>query len=595
VAADRPSFWRRWWVAVIAALLLAVPVLTVLVSGVVWLLERDWFLWWFGAAALGTVIAWLALRARHSPFRESADVVPDALTEPDANWSPHEQAAWEEVRRLSAEADVAMLADRRKLLAAAEQTIEAVARHYYPGRKDPALEFTLPELLLLTERVSSRLRLLLLEQVPYSHRLKAGYLLRAWGYRPVLAKVFQHGRKVYGVLRVVRAISPLGALAAEVRDYVVNDLYQNLQTHVRMKLVRMWVEEVGRAAIELYSGRLRVDTAGLAALAAAETLEGAAAEAPLPGALRLLVAGRSNAGKSTLVNDLLGSLEAGVDVLPATAAFEGYELRREGEPDVWLIDSPGVEDESGQAELARRAFACDLILWVAAAHRPDRQVDRGALDRLRERFAAEPRRKMPPVIVVASHIDRLPPVREWSPPYNVAEPASAKERSIRGALDAIAADLLVPVETIVPARLDGAEPYNLDVLELRLAEQFGEAHRTRWIRIQRDAADHRDWRRAWRQLAGAGRMVGELVKRSARTGPRPETGTESETRTGTGTGTESETETERLRSAETEQEAGKKDGGKAADGDGGKAADRDARKAADRDAGKAADRDAGDD
>lgn len=512
------SFLRRWWVTLAAALLLAVPLLTILGGGFVWLFERRWLYWWLAATAAGSGLAWLILRARHEPFREPADGEPGALTEPDAGWSPHELAAWESVGRLSAEADVAMLSDRRELLRAAERTIEQVARHYHPEHKDPALQFTLPELLLLTERVSARLRILLLEQVPYSHRLKAGHLLRAWGYQPLLAKVLDHGRRVYSVLRFVRVVSPLGALAGEVRDYVVNDLYQNLQAHVRRRVVRMWVEEVGRAAIELYSGRLRVDARGLAAFAADETLDGAASEAALPGPLRLLVAGRTKAGKSTLVNALLGALRAGVDVLPATEEFEGYELRQADAPAVWLIDSPGLEDETGQSRLTSRAFACDLILWVTAAHRADRGAGRRALDALRARFAEDPRRKMPPLIVVASHIDRLPPAREWTPPYNVAEPVSAKERAIRGALDAIASDLAVAEQSIVPMRLDGAEPYNLDLLRLKLAEQFDEAHRARWIRIQRDAAAQSDWRQSWRQLAGAGRMVGALVKRSAPAG-----------------------------------------------------------------------------
>jgi predicted GTPase len=515
MAKERISFWRRWWVALIAGLLLAVPLLTVLASGVVWLLERDWFLVWFGAAAAGTVVAWFALRARHVPFRQTSAAARAPVSEPDTGWSPHELAAWEAVGRLSAEADAGMLGSRRALLAAAERTIDAVAAHYHPGQPSPALEFTVPELLLLTERVSARLRLLILEQVPYSHRLKARHVLRAWGYQPVLAKMFRHGRTAYGVLRVVRAVSPLGALAAEVRDYVVNDLYRNLEAHVRLKLVRMWIEEVGRAAIELYSGRLRVDSAALALLAATEKLEGTAVEAPLPGALRLLVAGRTKAGKSTLVNAMLGDLRAGVDVLPATVEFEGYKLQQEGAPDAWLIDCPGVDTSGAEADLTRRALACDLLIWVTPAHRPARASERAALDALRAQFTADPRRKMPPLVVVASHIDRLPPVREWSPPYNVADPVTAKEQSIRAALEAIAADLDVPLENIVPTRLDGPEPYNLDALRLRLAAQFDEAHRARWVRIQRDAAEHRDWRKTWRQCVAAGRVVGTLVKRSS--------------------------------------------------------------------------------
>src|SRR5690606_19096099 len=118
-----------------------------------------------------------------------------------------------------------------------------------------------------------------------------------------------------------------------------------------------------------------------------------------PGSLRLLIAGQTKAGKSTLVNRMLNELRAGVDVLPLTASFESYELRQEGLPPAYLVDSPGIDDEHGVAEFVKRAFACDLIIWVAPAHRPDRALDRAALDAIRARFAADPARKMPPLIV----------------------------------------------------------------------------------------------------------------------------------------------------------------------------------------------------
>src|SRR5690606_7981989 len=149
---------------------------------------------------------------------------------------------------------------------------------------------------------------------------------------------------------------------------------------------------------------------------------------------------------------------------------------------------------------------------LAPAHRADRALDRAALDAVRAKFAADPARKMPPLIVVASHIDRLTPAREWSPPYNVDAPSSPKEHSIRGALDAIARDLLVPVETIVPMRLDTTPPYNLEILWLRLEALVEEAQRARWVRVLRDAMRDGGWRRSWRQLVGAGRLVRERGK-----------------------------------------------------------------------------------
>ncbi|MBN1238608.1 MAG: GTPase domain-containing protein, partial [Gammaproteobacteria bacterium] len=255
-----------------------------------------------------------------------------------------------------------------------------------------------------------------------------------------------------------------------------------------------------------------VDAEGIAEAAADEGLGGAAAVLALPGALRLLVAGRTNAGKSTLVNTLLGGLHADVDVRPSTKAFEGYELREHGSPAAYLIDSPGLDDESAIEELTKRAFVCDLILWVVPADVENRALDAKALGAMRARFAEEPQRRMPPVVIVASHVDRVAGIGDWAPPYNVESPSTPAERAIRTRLDAIAADLEIDIDRVVPMRLDGAEPYNVDLLRFRLAGLFGDAQRARWIRIQREATSKRSWRRTWKQLTGAGRMVGELVK-----------------------------------------------------------------------------------
>ncbi len=508
-------FWARWWVEIAAIVLLLIPVLVLFGAGVTWMWQRGWLIWWLLGAMSLAALVWTALRIRHRPRRPTApDARRPSLTQPDPTWAPHEHAAWAAVQRLSAEADGSELASRGKMLAVAQRTIEEVAQHYHGGRREPALEFTLPELLLLTERVSARLRLALLEHVPLSHRLKVGPLMRAWGYRPLVEASYRQGLRLYTLLRIARAVSPLHAVVAEIRDHLVSDLFDSLQVNVRRRIVRLWIEEIGRAAIDLYSGRMRVDAMRMAAAAATEGLGDVAAPAAPPGSLRVLIAGQTNAGKSTLVNRMLGELRAGVDVLPLTAGFEGYELREEGLPPAYLIDSPGIDDENGVAEFVKRAFSCDLIIWVAPAHRADRALDRAALDAVRARFAADPARKMPPLIVVASHIDRLAPAREWAPPYNVDQPSRPKEQSIRGALDAIAGDLVVPIETIVPMRLDSMPPYNLELLWLRLHALVGEAQRARWVRVLRAAVGDDGWRQSLRQLVGAGRMVGGLIKRS---------------------------------------------------------------------------------
>lgn len=505
-------FWLQWWLEVTAAVVLLVPVIVLLGAGIAWLWDRGWLLWWLLGATAITVLVWGGLRLRHRHSWRPPDKARPTLTAADSTWAPHEQAAWETVRRFSAEAEPETLTDHRRMLAAAKETIEAVARHYHPEQLDPTLEFTLPELLLLTERVSARLRLVLLEQVPLSHRLKARSLIRAWGLRPLLAASFERGRKLYSLVRVARAASPLHALVAEVRDHLVGDLFDRVQTNVQRRVVRLWIEEVGRAAIELYSGRLNVDALELAAAAAREGLAGAATVTP-PGSLRLLVAGRPNAGKSALVRAMLEELGGVVDVRPLTADFGGYELRRDGLPLAYVIDSPAVDDDKRTTEFVKRAFACDLVIWIIAADAADRSADRAALDALRDRFTATPQRRMPPLIVVASHIDRIGGAAAWTPPYELEAPVTPAEQALRAALDALAADLAVAPDAVVPMRLDTAPPYNLELLWLRLEELAEEAQHARWVRLVRSAMEKRGWRSAWRQIAGARRIVTRLIRR----------------------------------------------------------------------------------
>jgi hypothetical protein len=210
---------------------------------------------------------------------------------------------------------------------------------------------------------------------------------------------------------------------------------------------------------------------------------------------------------------MIGELGSSVDVTPLTAAFEGYELRQEGLPLAYVIDSPGTEDAASVAEFAKRAFASDLIIWVAAAHVADTAADRAALDAVRDRFAANPQRRMPPLIVVASHVDRLCEPQEWKEGCDLGSPSTPLERKMRASLHRLAMDLSVPTDAVVPMRLDSNPPYNLDLLWLRLEALAEEAQRARWVRLLRGALERRGWRSTWRQFAGARRIVGRLLKK----------------------------------------------------------------------------------
>ena len=57
--------------------------------------------------------------------------------------------------------------------------------------------------------------------------------------------------------------------------------------------------------------------------------------------LQVLVVGQVKAGKSSLINALLGEQRAPVDTLPATDDVDLYECQPEGLPPIILRDTPG--------------------------------------------------------------------------------------------------------------------------------------------------------------------------------------------------------------------------------------------------------------
>ena len=235
-------------------------------------------------------------------------------------------------------------------------------------------------------------------------------------------------------------------------------------------------------------------------LAAAETRE---AEP-----VRILVAGQTGAGKSSLVNALANAVESAVDVVPATESFAAYRLMHEGLPAALLIDSPGLTGTREMSDLTEAADSCDMVLWVVSAARAARDVDAAALDAVRAHFAASPNRRRPPMLLVLTHVDALRPFNEWQPPYDLTSATSGKAQSIRAAMQAVSAELGFAANEIVPVRIDIAvAPYNVDAVWAKIVELMPDAQRARLLRTLADIRSASAWGAMWSQAANAGRVI----------------------------------------------------------------------------------------
>jgi predicted GTPase len=516
-ASDKTKSERRArLILVLFGLLL--PTLSLVPFGSIWLWQQGYLIYWAAAACL-VILATYFFQRRIFPSRAPDIPQPDsdgfADTAELANklgWSPLEEQAMADVEQLIRNLDLETLSDWNALLDLGHKTIDTVASRLHPGRSDPVWQFTPPEALAIIERVSRRLRMIAVEKVPFGDKITVAQAMNLYRWRGAV----DYLEKAWDVWRMLRLANPVTAATHEVRERLSNELIQWGRDEVTRRFVEAYVREIGRAAIDLYGGRLRVTSRSLGRYVSGETaadadvIKGTRAEP-----LRILVAGQVSAGKSSLVNALAAEAKAAVDALPATAAFTPYALEREGFPAAVIIDSPGLA-AGGEATdaIIERASDCDLVLWVVGAHRADRHIDQQALQAFRQHFASRLNRRRPPVVLVLTHIDRLRPFDEWSPPYDLEAPATPKAQNIRAAVDAIAADLSFSTDDAVPVSLQAGKAYNVEKVWEHIAAALPEAMRAQLLRCLHDLRDEWNWSSVWSQTASAGRsLVGALRKR----------------------------------------------------------------------------------
>lgn len=399
-------------------------------------------------------------------------LINDAMVKASDEWSQAELLIWNDSKhyvrqQLSNEIEWGNL-DQTGL-----EVLEFVAKKF----DKKSLDFSIPEGLKLFEEVSRRYKLVVKEHIPGIEYLKVSYIKAGYEaydkYGELGQKIFKaaiwgnHLKNLY--LNPLKVISDLG------REQATSTMTKGVVDDMQYAAKQALLDEVAAVAIDLYSGRFSIEDESLRASDVSEVDEKRFAPELEP--VRIVLVGQTSSGKSSLINALKQELVAEVDVLPSTDTSTVYNAFVD-DNDVRVVDLQGLDGNAKTEVLMLKEMTqADVVLWVLKANQSARELDKQLKGKF-DAFYDDPKnisRKKPIVVSVVNQVDRLKPVDEWQPPYDLGNPTSGKGKIIAQALEynqtLLQPDIVLPL-AIAPEKAQ----FGLDALRQTLLERIADAN-----------------------------------------------------------------------------------------------------------------------
>ena len=504
------------WPFVVVTFLVLLPLTLITAIG-------GWALWnsghWFWLSWTLT-ICWMGAWLVHRFSKRVEIPLPEIGSK--IHWTPRDHAAAaliEAEQKRVAEFTGEQLADPQFYTTRAIELATEFARHYHPNATDPLGSASVVELLSAVLLVTEDLETTLRESVPGSHLITVSQ----WRMLASAPAWWRTASNVGWLASIL--FNPTSLARYAVSRAFVDPLSKQLQTNALGVFYALFVRQLGFYLIELNSGRLRGGSAAYRATmrkfdaTVSDKPDESAEVVSTPVTVTIAVIGQVKAGKSSLVNCLLGEQRATVDILPLTRDVQRYDLHLDEHSDrLIVLDTPGYSDAGATSEQLADTFEAvknaDLVLLVMDVRSPAKQADLGTLDKLDAWFRSRHQFKPPSIVGVVSKIDGLSPIMEWAPPYSWEDPKRPKELNIRAALEFTRKTFGTRLASLVPVctdrehgRVYGIEEYLLPTISLLLDE----ARACSLVRsLHRDYDQSRSWQ-VVSQLISAGSKIKDFA------------------------------------------------------------------------------------
>ncbi len=422
----------RLWVLIA---LTAVPVTLYIVVGAYALWKTNLLIWLWWILPVGWALSFLLVKLWPAHSK------PDAAPPSAKHWTPRDQEAAQIVLGYQEQVDSvtpAQLTSSQFYIDQFQSLSNELAAYYHPHAADPFSSLTVPELAAAVRLVADDLEQIVLNSLPGSRLLTVNQW-RSFGDTPKWANRIRNSVWAGSIL-----INPLNIARYGVSRGTIDKVSSGIQSELLATIYLRFIRQVGFYLIEMNSGRLRggADEYRSSFEASQRSIENIRDSKTNTVTIGLI--GQVSSGKSSLVNCIVSGAEAAVDMLPQTERIKRYSLPiqqtdSQRKMNIVLLDSPGYGESGASAlqlaEIEMALSQSDMILLAVDAHSPARAADVETLKKISDRMADNPNLKPPPIIAVLTHIDLLPPARQWSPPYDLENPKSPKAQNIAQAVD----------------------------------------------------------------------------------------------------------------------------------------------------------------